>query len=125
VEQPRARGSKSTARLASNVARRIQTHPMPKLIDLTGRRFGRWTVLARHPERDHGATLWLCRCDDGVERVVDGNNLRRGLSKSCGCFKRERTKQCKTKTRHVWDARLRALESHAAALSESATQVLR
>jgi len=67
---------------------------MNKLIDITGRRFGRWTVLALHPERyrrcDGGTNiLWLCRCDCGTERVVVGGSLRRGASTSCGCLQQE------------------------------------
>jgi len=57
-------------------------------IDLTGRRFGRWTVLAIHPERYRHCrgtfTRWICRCDCGIERVVLGGSLRSGRSKSCG-----------------------------------------
>jgi len=49
-----------------------------------GKRFGRWTVLAEHPERGRGRH-WLCRCDCGTERTVRENNLRYGSSKSCGC----------------------------------------
>src|SRR5262245_17683676 len=52
-----------------------------------GQRFGRWTVLALHPERYRypGGTLtrWLCRCDCGIERIVLGGSLRTGRSKSC------------------------------------------
>jgi hypothetical protein len=67
---------------------------MPKLIDLTGRRFGRWTVLAIHPERyRYGrgrgiSVLWLCRCDCGSESLVHGENLRHGSSTNCGCLRR-------------------------------------
>jgi hypothetical protein len=60
----------------------------PRLIDLTGERFGRWTVLVMHPERCHGRALWLCRCDCGTERAVRGKDLRNGKSISCGCSKR-------------------------------------
>jgi len=61
---------------------------MGKLIDLTGKRFGRWTVLAMHPKRCHGHVRWLCRCDCGTERVVLGKDLRTGRSISCACSKR-------------------------------------
>ena len=29
---------------------------------------------------------YLCRCDCGTEKVVQGNSLRTGRSKSCGCL---------------------------------------
>ena len=56
--------------------------------DLTGKKFGRWTVLSREPSKN-GASMWLCRCDCGTERVVDAHGLRRGTSTSCGCKMRE------------------------------------
>jgi hypothetical protein len=66
---------------------------MRRFIDLTGRRFGRWVVIKKHPERQRypGCVfiLWLCRCDCGTERPVIGNSLRQGTSTNCGCLKRE------------------------------------
>jgi hypothetical protein len=66
-----------------------------RLIDLTGKRFGRWIVLALNHWRK--AARWHCRCDCGAERIVCGFNLRNGGSKSCGCFKQERAKERNTK----------------------------
>lgn len=65
---------------------------MPKLIDLVGQRFGRLKVL----ERDHsrkGATYWFCQCDCGNKVSVNGQNLKRGLTKSCGCLQKEKIKE--------------------------------
>lgn len=60
----------------------------PQLInDLTGCKFGRWTVV-RYLGRQ-GSSKWLCRCDCGSERAVAGAELRRGNSKSCGCYRDE------------------------------------
>src|SRR5262245_54123129 len=74
---------------------------MGKLIDLTGQRFGRWTVLALHPERYHlkrgCVALWLCRCECDTERVVHGRALRRNISTNCGCVRREKLAKLKTK----------------------------
>lgn len=74
--------------------------------DLTGKRFGRWTVLAIHPERYRRAgasfDLWLCKCDCGTKRVVLGSNLRRGKSTSCGrCIAREKLRKRVTKHGHT------------------------
>jgi len=56
-------------------------------IDLTGQRFGRWTVVAfARAEQSH--VWWLCLCDCGEQKVVRGGDLRRGHSFSCGCFNR-------------------------------------
>jgi hypothetical protein len=78
--------------------------------DLTGRRIGNWIVLALHPERYRysGASfdLWDCRCDCGAERVVFGNNLRRGKSSSCGeCIEREKFRKRVTKHGHTSSGR--------------------
>jgi hypothetical protein len=62
----------------------------PRLRDLTGQRFGRWTVLVLHPERYRRYhVLWRCRCDCGAERVVRADHLGQGTSRSCGCLCRE------------------------------------
>jgi hypothetical protein len=58
---------------------------MPAFIDITGQKFGRWTVL-RFLRPTTGTTLWLCRCDCGSECEVSSGNLRRGGSLSCGCL---------------------------------------
>ncbi len=57
-----------------------------RIIDLTGKSFGRWTVKFRDL-RDIGSTRWFCVCDCGEEKSVIGESLRRGLSQSCGCLK--------------------------------------
>lgn len=55
--------------------------------DLTGRRFGRWTVLSfAGYER---CAVWNCRCDCGNEKKVKSWSLTSGRSKSCGCLQRE------------------------------------
>ena len=51
--------------------------------ELTGSKFGRWSVLAR---QENG---WLCRCECGTERIVRVDGLESGKSTSCGCFHRE------------------------------------
>lgn len=54
---------------------------MTKLSDLSDSRFGRWLVVRRAPPR-----AWICRCDCGTEREVDGGSLRSGRSNGClGC----------------------------------------
>jgi hypothetical protein len=79
---------------------------MSKLIDLTGQRFGRWTVLGRANHNDaHNKPLWLCRCECDTVRLVTGSNLRTGLSKSCGCLKSERARAVNFKHGHRRAAR--------------------
>lgn len=65
---------------------------MGKIIDLTGKRFARWTVLGL--SHQVGSMLyWHCVCDCGTERAVFGADLKRGGSVSCGCFAREKREQ--------------------------------
>ena len=63
--------------------------------DLTGRRFGRWVVIefshrAKGKNRTWVSLFWLCRCDCGATRSVDGGNLLSGASSSCGCWNQDR-----------------------------------
>jgi hypothetical protein len=60
-----------------------------RLVDLTGQKFHRLTVLRMLEWRQHKAVLWQCRCDCGQECRVLGPNLKRGLQKSCGCLRDE------------------------------------
>lgn len=61
---------------------------MPKLIDLTGKRFGRLTVIERYGTVD-GHAAWKCKCDCGNKTVVNGKWLRAGKTTSCGCYHKE------------------------------------
>jgi hypothetical protein len=60
-----------------------------KPADLTNQRFERLVVLERAGSNKHGASLWLCRCDCGVTKIVHGNSLKAGLIRSCGCLSME------------------------------------
>lgn len=57
-------------------------------IDMTGQRFGRLTVINQSENRN-GEITWLCKCDCGNEVSVKGVNLRKGITRSCGCLRRE------------------------------------
>jgi hypothetical protein len=62
-------------------------------LDLAGQKFGRWSVLKKveKPEylKSYGV-YWLCKCDCGNEKIVVGKNLLNGISKSCGCYQKEK-----------------------------------
>ena len=58
--------------------------------DLTGRQFGRWTVLERDMENPSREDYYVCRCDCGTVRAVAEKNLVSGRSKSCGCSREKR-----------------------------------
>ena len=63
-----------------------------KLIDLTGKRFGRLIVKERSGTSKSGVPLWRCVCDCGKETLVRGQSLRDGITKSCGCLHEEMMK---------------------------------
>lgn len=63
-----------------------------KIIDLTGQKFGRLTVIKMHDKRGTNNIIqWECQCNCGNKNIiiVTGNNLRSGCTRSCGCIKRE------------------------------------
>lgn len=66
-------------------------------IDLTGQRFGRLVVICENGRAKNGSVIWLCKCSCGNEVTVHGSELRRGKTQSCGCFRRDRAAECKTK----------------------------
>jgi len=63
---------------------------MGRFEDLTGRVFGRLTVL-RIFDKQHDRHRWLCRCScgSGVDKPVYANILKGGGTLSCGCLARE------------------------------------
>jgi hypothetical protein len=65
-------------------ARQLMKH----IIDRTGHKVGRLTVLSmaeRHRDRVH----WLCRCECGNQVVVQSSSLSTKRTKSCGCLLRD------------------------------------
>ena len=60
-----------------------------RMKDETGLVYGRLHVVEFAGRTKHGAAQWRCRCECGAEIVAIGNNLRRGLTRSCGCLARE------------------------------------
>ena len=65
---------------------------MSHLIDLSGQRFGRLTVIEK-VNHVQGCTnaVWLCVCDCGEKAIVRSTSLRKGESQSCGCYRAEYT----------------------------------
>ncbi len=64
---------------------------MPTPLDLTGKRFGRLTVVERSSEkRKRRGTFWVCKCDCGNVVVVPRCHLIDGHTKSCGCYHKDR-----------------------------------
>lgn len=62
---------------------------MGNFIDLTGRKYGRLTVLSKNGNKAHNEIQWNCICECGRSVVVKGRLLRKGTTKSCGCLHSE------------------------------------
>lgn len=62
---------------------------MPPVKNLVGVKFGRLSVTQFHKMYDHSA-WWLCSCECGNTKVVLGDSLRNGMTKSCGCLQKEK-----------------------------------
>ena len=56
--------------------------------DLTGKRFGKLSVLQKTDKRKNGSVLWLCRCACGSLCEKPTNELNSGFAVSCGCSRR-------------------------------------
>lgn len=62
------------------------------LIDLTGQKFNRLTVIERDNTRPKGhgkPVYWICQCDCGTIKSIKADHLRAGLIQSCGCLHKE------------------------------------
>lgn len=82
--------------------------------DLTGKQFGRLTVIERDIERDKyrgskgGNAHWLCKCSCGNPKLssISGYQLKTGGTKSCGCIVSEtiaeRNKICSPKHNKIY-----------------------
>ena len=60
---------------------------MPKIEDLTGRKFDRLTVLEFAGQDKFKQRMWLCKCECGNTTVVPTYKLKSGRTRSCGCLK--------------------------------------
>ena len=66
---------------------------MCKHNDLTGKQFGRLTVVREADRAKDRHIRWLCKCECGNEVTVSSNGLMSGKTKSCGCYQRDRTSE--------------------------------
>ena len=82
--------------------------------DLTGKTFGRLTVVKRAPSliepSGRKRTMFECVCSCGNSCIVAATSLKSGASKSCGCIKSERNKSyftkhgfCKERLYRLWN----------------------
>lgn len=58
---------------------------MPKVLDLTGQRFGKLTVLERLEGRLNGSFVWRCRCDCGAVFTKEARCIKRNHARCPDC----------------------------------------
>jgi hypothetical protein len=85
-----------------------------KLIDMSGRKFERLTVMFRDKFSSGKKVKWFCACDCGILVSVDGSKLRNGETKSCGCLqKQEQAKRIiKLNTKHGHNKKGQQTKTH-------------
>ena len=70
---------------------------------LVDQRFGRLVVVKQLPTMNY--TRWLCRCDCGNYTEASSLVLRNGDKKSCGCFRKQRSREWIEKMRATNEAK--------------------
>ena len=53
--------------------------------EMLNHKFGKWLVLEKAPREKGKPIKWVCQCECGTIKSVDGTSLRSGRSQSCGC----------------------------------------
>lgn len=65
---------------------------MAKILDITGHKYNRLTVIRRCLTKRSRGTYWVCKCECGNEVTVSSSDLRKpykSATKSCGCLRKE------------------------------------
>lgn len=57
---------------------------MPNPLELSGKKFGKLTVLEKTDEKRNGNIIWKCKCECGSLTYVKASNLKSGNTTSCG-----------------------------------------
>lgn len=59
------------------------------LIDISGKIYGKLTVIERFTPVGEDPIKWLCQCECGNTKAIWSNDLKRGQTSSCGCGHKE------------------------------------
>lgn len=78
-------GSKKGVPTPNLTSGRTKSCGCARLKDLTGKEFGKLTVLEKTDLRSNGFVVWKCACSCGNITMVTTNNLTGGTVRSCGC----------------------------------------
>lgn len=86
--------------------------------DLTGQKFGRWTVLYRTNNRKilssaYERIYWYCKCVCGKEKEIYHYNLLASRSSSCGCISADWNKAHTRENSSSWKGGYRLEDGYA------------
>lgn len=82
-------GEKVTRKHRSLAGKRTKSCGCYVIDDITNKRFGKLIVLGKGKQKtNRGRLFWLCRCECGKEKEIDGAALKSGATVSCGCYQR-------------------------------------
>lgn len=56
------------------------------IINMIGKKFGKLKVIEKAGKDSDGSYNYLCQCDCGNKKIVNGVSLRQGVTTSCGCI---------------------------------------
>lgn len=76
----------------AEINRKRKKGPRP-FNDLTGKTFGRLTIIEHRGKTTNGKHRWLCQCSCGTDKVLSQDLLLRTTNpiKSCSCLRNEKT----------------------------------
>ena len=75
--------------LAKNYNLSLEHFISKQTINLINKQYGKLTVIKK-VGNNKGRARWLCQCDCGQKKEVDGNHLMSGAIQSCGCLQKEK-----------------------------------
>lgn len=93
---------KDAAGKACRSCRARVNHKNRKPKDMLGQKFGRLTAIRSIGPRPN-VFFWLCKCECGKEVEINGNKLRSGRTKSCGCITATQKGLSTSKTYNSWN----------------------
>ncbi len=86
---------------ATKAERPAERNTTMKSVDLSGKKFGKLTVIQKTDTKRKGSYLWLCQCECGQTILLESYKIRRELVKSCGCSRKGKNTKDLTKKKPV------------------------
>lgn len=78
-------GNEKEARLADIKRAKNPSCGCARVKDLSGKKFGKLTIVGKYPKKINGHFKWECKCECGNTTYVKTSSLLYGNTKSCGC----------------------------------------